>query len=475
MPPEEFDLDGYDFGAVYGGEHSAGPSRPSAPEAHALIDHAVSQLGLDPREITDANGWRHLQFDAAHGMVNIVELRKGLNCLVVWSPIMTAPEDRRLRCELFAELLRLNHATTAAARFSLHENSVQLALVRPIHGLDLREVSDGIEATVMLADRAVAILRPQFDVAMPKIDVGDELWQKILEVWRLQPAHTRHIFNHLVENWTAQGGRLRAGPHGVWLLGSSDTLPFLAGLMDSGIVGVGWDWPTTGSRRQPENVGQTTWIFRHEDVEAFEQAMLQLQGFKATERSAHFPVDEAVTVDVADQFLDALVLLDHMIQHATREDPPPPPDLRALHGLKMKIGATTAHRLGATLESCTPATRDVFVYLIDGWHAAQGKIGAFKPGRVYLQLTVDRRVVAVCKLWPKKQKPEGCIELTYPLSKYFERHGDARRRYEGAVVKVPGVTVHRSGARVVMDGTFTMDDAGKLLKVLLRLKGDLEK
>jgi hypothetical protein len=455
-----------------------------------MVNQALWNLGVDPQEATDPEGWRHLSLGTAHGLINIIEWEPGLHFLAVWSPILRAPEDPRLRAQLFETLLQLNHRETGMARYSLKDDLVIFSFVRPIHGLDLNEVLDAIRMVMMVADTLDEYLQSAFEIAMPQIKMDDATWLGVLDVLRLCDAHTQAIFKCLMEGWVAQKGVVDTGKGSIGLCSKSageKTLAALIGYASAGpLATIGWDSLERG------------WGIRPDDAAVFKQAVPRPKRFKTTESSANLPVDESFTEAMADQLLDALVFLEKALQRAVPPKPELLPNLEEAWGLKLKVGKATQHNVHALLTACPPAVREVYIKLIQGWydagqklytnkpdrvylrltvrqsaHTQQQNAPANKPDRVYLRLTVDDHTFALCTLYGPQKKRAARIELSYPLTYYFDTHLEARRRYEQAVAQIPGFSAHKSGARIPMGEEFTTEEAGNLLKVLHRLAEDV--
>ena len=453
------------FEHAYGGQPPRNHSVPSPFEAQAMVNQALLNLDVDPQEATDPEGWRHLSLGTAHGLINIIEWGPGLHFLVVWSPILRAPEDPRLRAQLFETLLRLNHHNMGMARSSLKDDLVVLSFVRPIHGLDLDEVLDAIRMVMMAADFMDEQLQIAFEIAMPQIEMDDATWQGVLDVLRLCDAYTKTVFKRLMEGWVARKGTVNTGKGGIGLrskVSGDKTLAGLIGYTSAGpLVTVGWDSL------------QRDWGVLPEDVAAFKQVVPRPSRFKTTESSVHLPVDESFTEAMVDQLLDALVFLERALQRAVQPEPEPLPDLEEEWGLKIKVGGATQRNIHALLAACPPIVQEAYTKLIQGWYDAGQKLYTNKPDRVYLRLTVDSHTFALCTLYGPQKKRGPRIELFYPLSYYFEERLEARRRYEQAVVQVLGFGVHNSGARIPMTEEFTASEAEELLKVLRRLAEDV--
>lgn len=453
------------FDNAYGGRRPQTPTAPSPAEAQTMINQALWNLGIDPQEATDPEGWRHLSLGTAHGLINVVEWESGVHFLVVWSPILRAPDDPRLRAKLFETLLRLNHHDTGMARASLQDTLIVLSFVRPIHGLDLDEILDAIRMVMMAADALDEPLQNAFEIAMPQIEMDKATWQGVLDIFRLCDTYTQSIFKDLMEGWVARKGTVATtGKNGIALQAKSvddKTLAALIGYTSAGpLVTVGWD----SLKRQ--------WGVQEKDETAFKQAVPRPQRFEITESSAHLPIDDSFTETMVEQLLDALAVLDKALKRAIPPPKPSLPDLKQHWGLKIEVGGATQRGIHTLLQSCPPEAQEIYHLLIQGWHDAGQKLYTNTPDRVALRLTVDNHTFGLCTLYgPQKAKPPR-IELFYPLSYYFESRVEARRRYEQTVTQIPNFNPHNSGASIALDDTFTTKSAENLLKILCRLAED---
>jgi len=450
---------------AYTGKPPSYPITPSPSEAQAIVDQTIRNIGVDPQKVTDPEGWRHLGLGTTHGLINVIEWEPGFYALVVWSPILQAPNDMRLRTQLFETLLQLNHHETDMARFSLMGDQIVLSFVRSIRGLNTQEVLNAIQMVMLTADALGERLQNAFEIHMPRIDMDDATWQGVLNLLRPCNAHTQTIFTRLMEGWAARKGIVAAGKSGVGLCSKSAGGKTIAGLIAFASAGplvtVGWD--------SLERV----WGVRPKDATAFKQAVPRPKRFKTTKSSAHLPVDDSFTEEMADQLLDALAFLEKALKCAVPPKPKPLPDLEKAWGLKLKTGGATQRNIHALLMACPPSTQEVYAKLIQGWYNAGQKIYTNKPDRVYLRLTVDEHIFALCTLYGPQKKRKPRIELRYPLLYYFDDYPEARRRYEQTISRIPGFSVHNSGARIPMGEEFTIKETEILLKILRRLAEDV--
>lgn len=324
------------FDSLYGRQERSKAAIPP-PEAQAMVDRVFAGLGIDPQEATDEDGWRHLGLGTAHAMVNVLEWDPGEYSLAVWAPILRAPQDARLRAALFEDLLRLNHRAIGQARISLLEGDlVVISIVRPIAGLEADHIFDAIRSVLEAADRLDEPLQEIYKVAMPNIEMDRATWETIRDVLRLCDPHAQRMFSYLMEGWVARKGRVTTGRHTIGLdsgSGARKTLAALIGGASAGpIVTVGWN----SLARQG---------LRPADETAFKEALPRPPRFEITESSAHLPVDDSFTEAMADQFLNALVMLDKALKRAVPPKKEPLPDLDKRWELKINVGGATPGRL----------------------------------------------------------------------------------------------------------------------------------
>ncbi|HOU15696.1 MAG TPA: YbjN domain-containing protein [Anaerolineae bacterium] len=455
-----------EFDKAYSAQPVSPKSVLSYPAAQALVDQALWHLGIDPQEAIDEDGWRHIALGTAQGRLNVIEWEPELYYLVVWSPILRVPDDMRLRAELFETLLLLNHHETGMARFSLKDGLIVLAAARPIQGLDLEQVLDMIRMVMVTADHLDEPLQQAFAITMPHIEVNAATAAGILNVLRLCDGHTQTIFDRLMEGWVAQKGIVQTGDSAIQLRSRTDKQKTLAGLVgyaaEGPLVVIGW------------NSLAKTWGVPAQDITMFQQLVPRPKRFKLTASSAHLPVDESFTAEMADALLMALAQLDAALEHAVPPQQPTPPDLKEKWGLEIMVGGATQQNIDAVLTTCSAAAQASFIHLLQGWHNIQQKIYTNNPKLIYLRLTVDKHTFALCTLRGADKKQAARIELFYPLTYYFERYPEPRRRYEQAVAKLPGFTVHNSGATIVMNDSFTLKNTEQLFKALQRLVTDVQ-
>ncbi|NLS79437.1 MAG: YbjN domain-containing protein [Chloroflexi bacterium] len=453
------------FDSLYGRQERS-KAAISPPEAQAMVDRVFASLGIDPQEATDEDGWRHLGLGTAHAMVNVLEWDRGEYSLAVWSPILRSPQDVRLRAALFEDLLRLNHHAIGQARVSLLEGDlVAISVLRPIADLEADDIVEAIRAVLEAADRLDEPLQKRYEVAMPNIEMDRTTWETVRDVLRLCDPYAQRMFSYLMEGWVARKGRVTTGKHTIGLdsgAPAGKTLAALIGGASAGpIVTVGWNSLARQGLRPADEV-------------AFKGAIPRPPRFEITESSAHLPVDDSFTEAMADQFLNALAMLDKALRKAEPVPPPKPPDLEKRWGLKINVGGATQRGIDALLEACSPEVRKVYILLIQGWHDAGQKLYTKTLNSVALRLSVYSHTFALCSLWAPSEKP-AYLWLYYPLFHlYFRGLDEARLRYEQGVARMPGFTPQNSGASITVDEAFTDKSAKQLLKLLSRLGEDVK-
>ena len=434
---------------------------PTPFQAQRMVDQACLRLGVDPVKAADPQGWRHLALGTAHGAVNVVEIEQGVHVLVVWAPLLEAPENPRLRMDLFRRLLELNHQATGIARTALSGDSVILLFLRPLRGLGVEEIVDGVRMLMRSAAGLGGRLRRDYQIAMPKIEMDEATYKTVLGVFRLCDAHAQIGFKRLMEGWVARGGPVSAGKGNIGLNSRAEPVRTLAALIPNAsagpIVTVSWDSLERVSGVLPE------------DAETFKQAVPRPERVELTQTSAHLPVDESFTPETVDQLLDALAFLEEALGRAIPPEPEPLPDLKEAWGLCLELGKATTRNIDALMKACPPATQDAYRLLLQGWYDAGQPIYSNNPNRVYLRLSVDGHIFALCTLCAPKGKRGPHLELYYPLSHYLDRHVEARRGYEQGVARRAGFVPHASGGRIAAGEGFTVAEAKKLLAVLIGL------
>jgi hypothetical protein len=439
------------------------PIAPSSMEAQAMVDQAIYNLGVDPKAATDPHGWRHLTLGTAEGAINVIEWQEGVHFLVVYSTMLRAPEDARLRLELFETLLSFNHQRTGLARFALQDDLVVLAAVRPIQGMGVDEVLDAINAVMHASDYWDEPLHQMFGISMPKIDMDDQTWQGVLHLQRLCEPHTQQVFAYLMERWVEKKGTISTGKHSIGLVGKTSgksVAGFIGQASGGPIVTLSWDSLEDVLGVLPK------------DAAAFKKAVPRPERFKTTGSSAHLPVDASFTQEMCDQVVEALLKLDKALARAVPPVKKPLPDLTKW-GLNIQVGGATQRNIDELLTACTEPVQQVYVKLIQGWYDTGQALYTNHPDRVYMRLAVDQHNIALCTLWGLGKKRGPRAELSYPLTYCFDSHLEARRRYEQKVAQIPGFSVHNSGARISIEEEFTARDADELLNVLRTLAQDV--
>lgn len=106
------------------------------------------------------------------------------------------------------------------------------------------------------------------------------------------------------------------------------------------------------------------------------------------------------------------------------------------------------------------------------WNAAEQAVYTNNPRLIYLRLTVDEHTFALATLRAPQPQRDAHIELTYPLHYYFEARPEARQRYELAVAQLPGFTVDKTRARILLTESWGVAETVRLLQILITLAGD---
>lgn len=426
-----------------------------------MIDQALQILGVDPAAVTDVNGWRIIGLGTAMGLINLIQLDFGEYCLVVWSPLLHLPADPRLQLRLFETLLRLNHHETGLARFALQDDLVVLSVVRPIHGLILDEVLEAIRTVLAIADQVDEQLRELFAVELPAIPLDSQAWQVAYEVLRLCAPRTQHLFNLLLEKWVAHKGQVTAGQNNLALVGktSGKTVAALIGYASAGpLVTVSWD--------ALEKQGLLA-----KDIQAFKQAVPRPAGFKVTASSAHLPVDESFTAAMVEQLVTALSALDKAFQRAVPPPAAPLPDLKAKWGLDLAVGKATIRNIDTVLTACPEPAQPAYSHLIQGWAAAGHPVYTNYSPLVYLRVMTEEHTFALCVLKAPQKGQAALIDISYSLGAYYKPGGEPRR-YEQELTQIAGAVAHGTVIRIPLTDAFTVQEADKLLQVLLQLAAD---
>ncbi len=458
---------------------------PKPEDVLAMVDRVLCALGQDPQQDVDAEGWRYLRLGTVYGLINVLEWEPNFYVLVVWSPILRAPQDPRLRGWLFEHLLKLNHRQTGMARFSLNDQSVSgpdsasdmivLSFVRPIYGLDFQAVLDAIRLVILAADFLDEPLQNAFEVAMPRLNLTNEVWQGVLDLLRVCDTHTQMIFNRILEGWVSLEGSIQLeDKYGVVLSGIASEGKVLASLCA----------PYKSREDEPlqslspliviacDRLTQK-WGLPSNDLEALKQALSFYEQVQVTDGALYVPVDETFTRAMADQLLDALVTLDKALGRVSEPEPEPLPDLKATWGLNIEVSDATQRSIHALLRACSSHVVEIYVFLIQGWHDAGERMYSTKTDRLYLRLSVRDHTFALATLYGAQHRHGARIELRYPLTYYLDAYPRARRRYEQVIGRISGFRVHNTGARIPMAETFEKDEAERLLEAMGRLAEDV--
>lgn len=439
----------------------ADPENPTPAAAQALVDQALRYLGVDPAAAADEHGWRRISLKTIQGKVGIIESAPYTYALVVWAPVLPLPVDLRLRYLLFETLLQLNHHETGGARFARQGDTVILTVVRPIRGLGLEEVLDAIIGVLEFAAEIETPLRRAFAVALPGIPLEQAMWQALYDFFIQCEVQPQQVFKRLLETWAAHQGRIVSGNHTVALVGpaSGKRLAALIARASAGpLITLGWDsWLQQGL--PPETLAQ------------FKQATPRPAHFSETASSAHLPVTAGFPEALVAPLVQALLTLDQALQHAIPPQPKPLPDLAARWGVTLQAGAATLRNVDTVLTASPAAARQVFVQLLQGWNAAEQAVYTNNPRLIYLRLTVDEHTFALATLRAPQPQRDAHIELTYPLHYYFEARPEARQRYELAVAQLPGFTVDKTRARILLTESWGAAETVRLLQILITLAG----
>lgn len=120
--------------------------------AEAQIDQYFRQVGVpDPADLTDENGWRHIQLGSASGRAGIVE-SEGELYLQADAFVMAIPSDPELVVPLMRELLAINISIPGSERVGIGGESVIAVSVRRIMELQREDFARCIFGVMALAD-----------------------------------------------------------------------------------------------------------------------------------------------------------------------------------------------------------------------------------------------------------------------------------------------------------------------------------
>jgi hypothetical protein len=291
---------------------------PSPDEARALIDGVFRSYGLDPREATDAYGWRYLSLGSAQGSVGVVEWQPGQYHLVVRAAVLRLPLIDEQLCDFYRWLLELNHDGTLSARFSVHDDIVGVSLSRPIRGLDEVEVHDAMRAVMVVADSYDEWLQETLDriqttaplplTELPNIVVEPKDAETISTILGLCDPHGRDVFRYLMERWQKAGYIVAPGTSGIGLAVPIGPKQYrLAGMR-----------PGVGERRQLLILGweglRNQKAFPYKAVDRYQSAVEKLSKLHITESTVHIEVTEAFDRDSAKALLAAMRTLAKAVQ-----------------------------------------------------------------------------------------------------------------------------------------------------------------
>ena len=75
----------------------ARPQQPSISPAEVLgmIDRVIAGYGLDPRKVTEPQGWRRLSLGSAESRAGVIRWSPTERSLVVFSPLLRLPTKSR--------------------------------------------------------------------------------------------------------------------------------------------------------------------------------------------------------------------------------------------------------------------------------------------------------------------------------------------------------------------------------------------
>jgi hypothetical protein len=300
----------------------SGPDRklvdPTPDEARALIDRVFRSYDLDPKEATDAFGWRYLSLGSSQGSVGVVEWQPGQYHLVVRAAVLRLPPMDEQLCDFYRWLLELNHDGTLSARFSVHDDIVGVSLSRPIRGLDEIEVHDAIRAVMVVADSYDEWLQETLDriqrtaplpmTELPNIRMKPKDAETISTVLGLCDTHGRDVFRYLMERWQKAGYIVAPGTSGIGL-----AIPI--GLKQHRLAAMR---PGVGERRQLLILSweglRNHQAFPPKEIDRFQAAVEKVATLHITESTAHIEVTEAFDWDSAKALLGAMRTLAKAMQ-----------------------------------------------------------------------------------------------------------------------------------------------------------------
>ncbi|GAB4451723.1 MAG: hypothetical protein Kow0031_34250 [Anaerolineae bacterium] len=429
------------------------------PEAaQQLIDQAIRKLGLDPADVTGPGGWRELGFGSALCRVNIIEWQPGIHALVIWSPLVWAPQQPQQRAKLFETLLLLNADFTGQSRLALTDDDlVILTHLRPIAGLQLEEVLDALKGVLRVADRLDEPLQ-MLGLDLPHVMLDNATMAGVVALFRLCDPTAQAVFRRLLEGWSLLDGKITVGSGSIHLKTPGKPVRTLAALIGYAAAGplvtVGGDWLEKSGLPAAQ-------------IDAFFEQLPRPAGFKQNGLSAHLPANGSFTPAMVDDLLNTLIKLAELLKYA-QPVKTVLPDLYARWGLRLKVGGATQSGIDALLEACPEQTRAVYIRLIQGWFDAGQKLYTKDTDRVALRMTANGSTFALATLFgPQKKRPPR-IELHYPTTYYLGDH-PAGQVYETAVAALPGFEPHNSGARLAMGDQFKLPESEQLLTIITTL------
>jgi hypothetical protein len=463
------------------------PVDPTPDEARALIDSVFRSYGLDPREATDAYGWRYLSLGSAQGSVGVVEWQPGQYHLVVRAAVLRLPPMDEQLCDFYRWLLELNYDGTLSARFSVHDDIVGVGLSRPIRGLNEVEVHDAIRAVMVVADSYDEWLQETLDriqrtsplpfTELPDIELRPKDTDAISTVLGLCDPHGRDVFRYLMEQWQKADYIVSPGTSGIGL-----TIPI--GGKRYGLAGMR---PGVGERRQLLILGweglRNRKAFPNEAVDRYQSAVERIANLHITESNAHIEVTETFDRASAKALLGAMRTLARSVQPELAEEDEFAWD-PSLPMMEIQVGSKTLAKMQRTLQACEPRVQQLYATLIEGWNQAGGTVQCSRAGRIYLKFQSREHEFGeygrqshkfnLAVLAAPKGKRGPSIGVTWDLAKgevaYLDYVPGAVADFEAAVRSLPGFERVGTVTRLVIDRSFQPEHAQMLLDSMLKLR-----
>ena len=448
------------------------PSIITPEEAIAMVDEVLRSHGVEPSLTLLPSAWRRFSVGPLVIYSGVVPSREGIPYLQVLAPVMKLPEGMDLG-DLFHQMLVLNHFQTRSVRFSVDEGSVIIGIVRPILGLDPDEVDNAIETVVTHAGAAHAwikrvlpskarrkLLPPE---ALPRVPLKPREMREVNGFLFDCPRGTRRFICRLMERWEKAGYRFAMSAGSIHLkapLGQTQYTMLAVNhslTEESPRLILSWE----GLRR----LG----VFADEAVAAYQNAICSLTPLETTESAAHVILPEGVDIALASKLV---VAMDKLLHQAAA------PAMRA-------PGEVTVANIEATLAACDPGVQDVFRILIGGWQAGGGTLRATRPGRISLKMEGVRpdrlpgtSQFALATLSAPSEDRLPAIDLGWRLAEgdypYLAHIPEAVQEYERACSSSHGFEIRGSVTRIVLDKSFSTQQANTLLGAMLALKSAAE-